>query len=135
MAKIYTVADFMDRQFSTFRPDTPMHKAIDTLLDKGLIGATVVDDNGRLLGILSEKDCLKILLQDVFDLAPDATVANYMHPAEQTVPSTTGVVEAAQIFLKNTFRRLPVVDGGKLVGQITRRDLLRGLRDILLKKK
>ena len=133
--KMYTVSDFMDRQFTSLHPDTPLHQAMDVLLDKGLIGATVVDGSGKLVGILSEKDCLKVLLQDAFHLAPDATVAHYMHQPERTIPSDTGIVEAAQIFLENTFRRMAVVDGGKLVGQVTRRDLLRGMRDIILKKK
>lgn len=134
MAKMYTVSDFMDRQYTTLQPDTPLHRAIDVLLDKGLIGAMVVDENGKLVGVLSEKDCLKILLQDAFHLSPDATVSHYMHQPEQTIPSSTGVVEAAQMFLANTYRRMPVVDRGRLVGQITRRDLLRGMRDIILKK-
>ena len=135
MAKMYTVSDFMDRQFTSLRPDSPLHSAIDILLDKGLIGAMVVDASGKLVGILSEKDCLKVLLQDAFHAAPDATVAHYMHEPEQTIPSNTGVVEAAQLFLSHTFRRMPVVDDGRLVGQITRRDILRGMRDIILKKK
>jgi len=127
MAGIPTVADFMDKKFAKLTPETPISKALDILLKKKLIGVIVVDEQDKVAGILSEKDCLKVVLHDTFHRLPDSKVKQYMHQVVQTVPSNMSVVEAAALFLKSRFRRLPVVNGNELVGQLTRRDLLRGL--------
>jgi predicted transcriptional regulator len=58
---------------------------------------------------------------------PDDTVENYMHTVPMTVDSRLDIIRVAQIFLANPFRRLAVVEEGKLVGQITRRDIVRGM--------
>ena len=118
----------MDRQFPTVRPDTGIEEAINLLIDKNLIGVLVVDEGGELRGIFSEKDSLQTLLRDSFHQLPDDIVENYMHEPPATVDSKTDIVRVAQIFLGNNFRRLPVVDDGRLVGQITRRDIVRGMR-------
>ena len=128
MTNIHKVRDLMDKQFTTFRPDTPITEAIDTLIKKSLLGVIVVDDDGNLLGILSEKDCLKVMLQDTYYGTPGGTVGDYYHKVTDVIDSEASLITVAEIFLKNPFRRLPVVDNGKLVGQITRRDLLKGFR-------
>lgn len=133
MAKNPTVADFMDRKFAKLTPDTSISKALDLLLKKKLIGIMVVDDQGQVAGILSEKDCLKVVLHDTFHRLPDSKVKHYMHQVVQTVSSTLPAVEAAKLFMKSRFRRMPVVDDNKLVGQLTRRDLLRGLHEFCRK--
>jgi len=119
------VSDFMDKSFATLRPDEPMQKAIKLLVRKKLTGVLVVDAEESLLGILSEGDCLKILLRHGFDRLPDDVVGSYMHPVTRTVESGLDIIRAAQILIDNPFRRLAVVDQGKLVGQITRRDIVK----------
>lgn len=128
MPKIPIVEDFMDKVFVKLKPDMSISEAVEILLKKQMTGATVVNKKGELIGILSEKDCLKILLYDSFHSTPDGLVKDYMQPEVETVESTVDIISVAQKFLKSTFRRLPVVDDGKLVGQITRRDILRGMR-------
>jgi len=127
MAHLPVVSDFMDKSFATVQPDTLMHKAIALLVKKKLTGALVVDAEKRLVGVLSEKDCLKILLRHGFDRFPDDVVRSYMHPVPMTVESSLDIIRASQIFLDNSFRRLAVVDDGRLVGQITRRDIVKGM--------
>ncbi len=122
-----TVADFMDKKFEKLKPDMPLNNAINILVKKGLIAAFVVDDQNKILGILSEKDCLKVILHQAYDQAPWGLVEDYMHPAPEGISSTMPVVEVIDIFVGNRSRRLPVIDAGELVGQITRRDLQRGL--------
>ena len=122
-----TVADFMDKKFLTLSPGTSINKAIDLLMKNRLIAALVVDEKHNPIGILSEKDCLKIILHQSFSQLPSDDVANYMHTVPNTIPSTMSAIEAAELLVTHKSRRLPVVDDGKLVGQITRRDLLRGL--------
>ncbi len=122
------VADFMDKVFATVKPATRINEAVDLLLKEKLTGILVVGEKKELLGILSEKDCLKILLYGGFHRVPDDTVDAYMHKAPKTVASDTDIITVAQIFMQSAFRRLPVVDDGKLVGQITRRDIVRGMQ-------
>jgi CBS domain-containing protein len=119
------VSDFMDKSFATVQPDTPMQKAMKLLVRKKLTGVLVVDANRNLLGVLSETDCLKILLRHGFDPVPDDVVGSYMHPVSRTVESNLDIIRAAQIFLESPSRRLAVVDDDKLVGQITRRDIVK----------
>ena len=118
----------MDKTFTTFSPETLVTDAIDILLKKSLLGVLVVDKEGNLLGVLSEKDCLQVMLHDTYYGLPGKTVGEIYHPAAQTIDPETDLISVAEIFLNNSFRRLPVVEKGKLVGQITRRDLLRGFK-------
>ncbi len=127
MRRLPIIFDFMDKSFTTVQPDTPMEKAIQLLVKRKLIGVLVVDSRRKLVGVLSEKDCLKLLLQHGFDSFPDDVVANYMHDVPMTVESHLDIIRASQIFLENSFRRLAVVDQGELVGQITRRDIIKGM--------
>ena len=127
MSRMPLVEDLMDRKFPTVRPDTRIEEAMELLVDKRLIGVLVVDVEGELQGVFSEKDCLRVLVHDGFHQRPDDIVASYMHPVPATVGSKVDILTAAQTFLANDFRRLPVVDDGKLVGQITRRDIVRGI--------
>ncbi|MDF1839479.1 MAG: CBS domain-containing protein [Planctomycetota bacterium] len=121
----------MDKVFETVSPSTRMGEAVEILLSKKLTGICVVNSDRNLVGILSEKDCLKTLIHDGFYRVPDETVEHFMHPTPKTVESGMGILGAAQIFLDVTFRRLPVVDNGKLVGQITRRDIVRGMTSFI----
>ncbi len=122
------VADFMDKSFATVTPSTRINDAVELLVKKKLTGVLVVEERNELVGILSEKDCLKILLHSGFHRVPDDTVASYMHKTLKTVESGTDIIAVCELFLQSTFRRLPVVDDGKLVGQITRRDIVRGMQ-------
>ena len=86
----------------------------------------MVDSSGRLLGIITETDLLKLLTQGIPGQSPtEATVADYMSTDVVTVPQTADIYYVAGIFLNNNFRRIPVVEDGKVVGAITRYDLLR----------
>ncbi len=127
MSRLPIVEDFMDKSFNTVTPETRVHDAMNLMLKKRLIGVLVVDSERELVGAFSEKDCLKVLLQSGFHGMPDDTVRNYMHAVPMTVNSRLDIIRVAQIFLDNPFRRLAVLEEGKLVGQITRRDIVRGM--------
>jgi predicted transcriptional regulator len=136
MSQEPVVADYMDKSFMTLDPNLSINKAMGVLMKKKLKAALVVDENGLPVGLLSENDCLKVLLnQAYYNEDPEDTVKNYMQKAPDAIPSTTTLLEAADIFLKNRYRRLPVMDSGKLVGQITRRDILRAMHLLLFFKK
>ena len=137
MSQEPVVADYMDRDFVTLSPGLSINKAMTILVKNKLIAALVVDDQGLPVGLLAENDCLKVLLNQAYynSQEPEDMVENYMQKAPESIPSTTTLLETADIFLKNRYRRLPVMDSGKLVGQITRRDLLRAMHTELFLKK
>jgi CBS domain-containing protein len=129
MRGLPVVEDFMDKSFNTVTPATRVHDAMNLMLKERLIGVLVVDEQRRLVGAFSEKDCLKVLLQSGFHDMPDDTVEHYMHVVPMTVDSRLDIIRVAQIFLDNPFRRLAVVEEGKVIGQITRRDIVRGMAE------
>jgi CBS domain-containing protein len=120
------ISEFMDQVVPTIGPDMQIMKAVDYLLRHRVTGVPVVDSNGNLLGIITETDLLKLVTEGIQGQPPtEATVAEYMSTDVVTVPPTMDIYYVAGIFLKNKFRRLPVVEDGKIVGAITRFDLLR----------
>ena len=122
-----TVADVMVTQLTTFTPDMNIHEAIRTLLDKRYSGAPVVDGEGNLLGILSKKDCLKITFSTRYHGDWGGPVADFMSAPAETLDADMDLVSAAQYFLKSRYRRFPVLRDGKLVGQVSRHDILKAL--------
>lgn len=121
------VKDYMDEKFITINENDTINKAIRILMKHGLIGLLVVDDQGTLVGKLSEKDCLHVFVHQTYHTLPAGKVKDHMKAVERTIPSSMTARELADIFLNSKTRRLAVVDQNKLVGQITRRDLTRGL--------
>ncbi len=131
MKSLPKIGEFMDVVVPTLSPDTQIIKAVDFLLRHRVTGAPVVDSDGRLLGIITETDLLKLVTEGIEGQPPtEATVAEYMTSDVVTVPPTVDIYYVAGIFLNNKFRRLPVVENGKIVGAITRYDLLRIIRTL-----
>jgi CBS domain-containing protein len=125
MDKLPVVRDYMDKRVPTLSPETDILDAVGFLLEKRVTGAPVVDKLGRLVGILTEKDCLRLVAAGVEGNLPRGSVATFMSPNPETIPPDMDVYFAAGLFLKRTFRRFLVVEDGKLVGAITRFDILR----------
>lgn len=128
MPALPLVREYMDHFANTLRPETDIFDAVDFLLERRVTGAPVVDAAGRLVGIISEKDCLRLLAEGLAHDTPHGTVADYMTRDVTTVRSDMDVYYAAGIFLRGQFRRLPVVEDGLVVGAITRFDILRAIK-------
>jgi CBS domain-containing protein len=118
----------MDRHVATLRPETDILDAVGFLLEKKVTGAPVVDKSGRLVGILTEKDCLRLVAAGIGGDLPRGSVASIMTQNPETISPDMDVYFAAGLFLTRPFRRFPVVEDGKLVGAITRFDILRVIR-------
>lgn len=114
----------------TFQPDTDIYYAIEMLINRSISGAPVVTGKDQLVGILSEKDCLKVMMLIGMHRMPPGTVAEYMSPEVETIDPGKSMLDAVELFQKTVFRRFPVVDGKKLVGLISRRDVLRAIKDM-----
>lgn len=118
----------MDKHVATLRPEDDVLDAVALLLEYRVTGAPVVDKTGKLIGILTEKDCLRLIAQGVDGRLPRGKVSKYMTPDPETISPDMDIYFAAGLFLNRNFRRFLVVEDGKLVGAITRFDILRAVR-------
>lgn len=125
------VSDFMAKRLVTLQPQTNVVEAMGVLLDKKISGAPVVDEDGALVGVLSEVDLMKIIIQDSYYDEAAGVVGDYMRFPVDTVEADTDIYSLAERFLTEHRRRYPVVRHGKLVGQISRRDVLRAAHESL----
>ena len=125
--KSCVVKDYMARTLVTFKPDTDVLDAVHSLVKNRIAGAPVVDDAGNLLGMLSELDCLKIALHAGYHGDWGGPVSDYMSDGVETVDADMSIIDLAQVFIDSRFRRYPVMENNRLVGQISRRDVLRAL--------
>jgi CBS domain-containing protein len=126
-----TAREFMVADLVTLSPQTDVIEAVAMLLDHRISGAPVVDSGGRYLGVFSEKCAMQVLLDAAYEQLPTCEVRAFMDPEAQTISPTTHLLSVAQVFLLTPYRRLPVVEGGMLVGQVSRRDVLRVWMDAI----
>jgi CBS-domain-containing membrane protein len=128
MLKSITVGDCMVSHPLTFRPDTDLLLAIEQLLTHRLAAAPVVDEHAQLLGLLSEGDCLRGILAATYHDAVGGNVASYMSCTVETVSAQTDLSDVAGRFLQGGRHSLPVVENGRLIGLVSRHDVLKGLK-------
>lgn len=121
------IRDYMSRQLVTLSPGTEILQALDVFVRKDVSGAPVVDDDGGLIGILTEKDCMKVALNAAYHSEYGGIVSDYMTAPVVSVSPGDGIVSLAERFLRERYHRYPVVDQERLVGVISRRDIVRAL--------
>jgi len=121
------VSDYMTRDLITFRPNQPVIEVIEALVKHKISGGPVVDDNNQLLGIISEGDCIKQLNESRYYNMPieDATVDRFMVKDVDTIDGNLNIFDAANKFLETKRRRFPIIEDGKLVGQISQKDVMK----------
>ena len=129
--KSLKVKDYMTRRLITFRENTNVVEAMDVLLKNRISGGPVVDETGQLVGILSEVDLMQVVVQDSYYDESAGIVGDYMRRKVDVVDSEMDIYTLAEKFIKEHRRRYPVVDNGKLVGQISRRDVLVAAEQLL----
>ncbi|MGI9424725.1 MAG: CBS domain-containing protein [Hyphomicrobiaceae bacterium] len=122
-----TIGDYMATQLVTLPPDMEINEAMVVLLEGRFSGAPVVNATGELVGVLSKKDCFRTAMHSSYHEKPGGLVADYMSRSVETLDADMELFRAAEAFLRSPFRRFPVLREGRLVGQISRADLLRGL--------
>lgn len=120
----------MQTGFLTLRPETPIREAVAALVRGDTIAAPVVDDTGTLIGILTQRDCFRSALNASYYRQWSGTVADHHTTAVATLDAGTDLVSAAQAFLDAPYRAYPVVSGGRLVGMLSRADLLSAFLDL-----
>ncbi len=131
MSEIYKVEDYMDKTFLTLKPEMDVYQAIDAFLEEGVTGAVVVDEANKVVGILSEQDCLHLLTRGSYFELPAGRVKDFMTKNVICARPHVDIFKIADMFLHHCFRRIIITDEKNTVlGQITRRDLLRIIKKI-----
>jgi CBS domain-containing protein len=129
MLQSVNLRDYMLTNPVKVRAGDNMLDAMQVIIDNKISGVCVVDDEQNLVGILSELDCLRAVLSAIYNNSSIGHVREYMasdnlvvaHPNED-------IVDVAQDMLLKNKRRRPVVEDGKLIGQITCRQLLNAVK-------
>ena len=126
------VRDFMTTKVTTFSVDQTMHDVIQVLIEKRISGGPVVDAENQLVGVISEGDCLKQAVKGKYLNSPSlgATVSECMITEVKTVSPNLNILDAAQMFLHLRLRRFPVVEEGKLLGQISQKDIMKAIHNL-----
>lgn len=121
------VSDYMTRNLITFRPEQNVMEVMEKLIKHRISGGPVVNEHNELLGIISEGDCMKQISDSRYYNMPfdNATVEKNMNCNVETIDGNLNVFDAAKIFIEHKHRRFPIVEDGKLVGQISQKDVIK----------
>ena len=125
-----TVEHIMRAEFPRLSPEMPIREAVAAFARQRMASAPVIDDRGGLVGILTEKDCFRPMLNASYYQQWDGTVANYMSGNVRTLPTDLDLVSAAEEFLARSHRVYPVVRDGGVVGMLHRSDLFAAILDL-----
>ena len=120
------VKDYMKRKLITFSPEQSINEVMEIILKQRITGGPVTDDHGNLVGIISDTDVMQVIGDSRYHNMPvaDRTVADLMSTHVSTIDSEADIFDAATRFLKTGHRRFPVIENGKLIGQISRMDVI-----------
>lgn len=124
------VRDYMKSLTTFFMPNTSIEEVAKTLVQKGVIGAPVLDEQHKMVGFITEQDCIRQLLNDAYYAEAHQVAADIMRTDTIFVPPDMDVLELAQSMLSRRPKLYPVCDNGKVVGIITRSDVLRALSKV-----
>jgi CBS domain-containing protein len=128
--KVMLARDIMTKRLITVGPEAMVMDVVNLLSQHKITGVPVVGTEGELLGIVSEKDTFKLILDGGFNQSLAGAVDRVMSKNITTVKPSDDVFLIANLFYKNNYRRLPVVENGKVVGLISRRDILECIKSM-----
>ncbi len=124
-------SDIMDKRFLSLNTSMKLSECAQLLIKTELSGAPVVNDQGRLVGVLSQKDCLKFILDMKYHNSVDADVSNYMSKTVMSIHEDEKILYMTELFIKNNFQLYPVIDEDNiLLGVVTRTSLFKEIANI-----
>lgn len=124
--------DIMTEKVISVTEDTPIYQAVELLVENNISGIPVITEDRILIGILTEKDVLSLFYGNEED--ENLTVQDFMTPHTVFFDANENLINVCDYLLNNYFRRVPVVSDGKLVGIISRRDIIKHALDKNRKK-
>ena len=126
------VSDYMTQSLMTISPEQSIEDAVAIMVKNSFSGLPVADEDGNLVGIISEHDCIRAMLACAYheESSGCGLVEDFMIREVDSVDVDADIVEVSQRIINERKRRFPVLDDGRLVGQISRRDLMRALLKI-----
>ena len=121
------VSDYMTTNLITFTPNQTIESVMQALIKNRISGGPVVNEKNELVGIISEGDCIKQISESRYYNMPmqDKTIEKHMAMNVETIDGNMNIFDAANRFLEAKRRRFPIVENGKLVGQISQKDVLK----------
>lgn len=121
------VSDYMTKKLITFNPDQTIESVIAALIKHRISGGPVVNDKYELIGMISEGDCVRHISESRYHNSPMQMmkVKDRMIADVETIDGNMNIFDAANKFLNAHRRRFPIVENGKLVGQISQMDILK----------
>ncbi len=129
---MFKAKEIMRTNVLSVTKDSPIQKAVDMLVENGITGLPVVDIETKLVGIISEKDVLKLL----YNLdTNEGYVEDYMTRCVVSFDVENDLLEICESLIENGFRRVPILSDGKLVGIISRRDIISHIQKHRCKEK
>jgi CBS domain-containing protein len=130
-AKSVAVSQYMQRKPVTVTADMNIYEASQRILEHKISGVLVVDKDNKLVGMLSEVDCLRALVTSVYNGSDPggALVGDIMTAEVEVNGPNDDIISVAASMLDKHHRRRPVVLDGKLVGQVTCRQILGAFKD------
>jgi CBS domain-containing protein len=121
-----TASAVMTKDLVTIRPDATIKEAIDLLISKQISGLPVVDDDQRMVGVITEFALLAMVYDEKVQNHP---VSQHMTREVITVEADDPINRIADLCIVHRVRRLPVMENGRMVGLIARRDVLRAMHE------
>lgn len=129
-SQVPVVREIMSETRYSIRQDIPAYEGVDFLVDKKLSGVPVMDEAGNLVGFLTEKDALRLqAVAHQYNLT-GSTVKDIMSEIKNALRPDMDLLSAAMQFLSCNFGALPVIEDGRLVGSLTRQDMLLAIRNM-----
>ncbi len=118
---MFQAKEIMKTDVVTVRRDVPIYEAIRILVETNVTGLPVVNEDMTIAGILSEKDVLA-LLYNIEDR--EGKVGDFMTKGVVSFNQEDSLIDIAECLIENSFRRVPITSHGKLVGIISRKDIV-----------
>jgi CBS domain-containing protein len=119
-----TVEEIMRKDYPELTPAMPIRTAVARLVESAFSALPVVEDDGAIVGILSQKDCFRPALHASYYQEWTGCVADHMSTSAVTIERNEDAFFAAEMFLSHSFRILPVMDGRRSIGVLIRSDVL-----------
>lgn len=122
-----SVTDYMTRKLVTFTRDTNVFDAIKKMMNHKITSAPVIGDEGDLIGIFSERDCIDVVIDAAYNQGMAGNIGDFMTTEIVTIDIGASILDVAEKFHSMHVRSFPVFQDADLVGIISRTDVLKAI--------